>query len=316
MSQINPRRVDLNLLRVFDAIYSERHVTRAAARLSTSQSAVSHSLRNLRHAFKDPLFMRTPGGMTPTALADDLAQRIGSVLSQMDDIFLSSSDFDPQSAEGKITIGMLLTPPPWLITGLCSAIRREAPGLSLSFRLIGPDVVAAALDDRSMQIIIGTPDSVFDRRRFAYELLFKDYLACIVDRNHPAATEKTLDFETYARLPHIVMATGAFIRTWIDEVLAEHNLSRTIRIMVPNPSQIGDLLADSDMVSTIMPSLILPDPRLVALAPPFGAVAVEIGQFWHGRDEGKAQSIWLRSLLLKVCRSALPPERSAPGAAD
>ncbi|MHB8287300.1 MAG: LysR family transcriptional regulator [Caulobacteraceae bacterium] len=313
MTHINPRRVDLNLLRVFDAIYSERHVTRAAARLATSQSAVSHSLRNLRHAFKDPLFMRTPGGMTPTALADELAQRIGSVLGEMDDIFAASSDFDPQSAEGKITIGLLLTPPPWLLPRLCAAVRREAPGLSIAFRMIAPEQVAAALDDRSMQIIVGTPDNVFDRRRFSYEPLFKDQLACIVDRKH-AAAGTVLDFETYAALPHIVMATGAFVRTWIDEVLAEHGLSRTIRIMVPNPTEIGNLLADSDMVSTIIPSLILPDPRLVALTPPFGAVAVEIGQFWHGRDDGAAQSLWLRSHLLEICSQALgamPPPSGA-----
>jgi hypothetical protein len=55
MSHIDLRRVDLNLLVVFDTLMAEKHVGRAAQRLSVSQSAVSHALGRLRELFDDPL---------------------------------------------------------------------------------------------------------------------------------------------------------------------------------------------------------------------------------------------------------------------
>src|SRR4051794_41940829 len=73
MAAMDPERLDLNLLRVLEALLAERHVTRAAARLGLTQSAVSNALRRLRAAFGDELFQRTPAGMEPTALARELA---------------------------------------------------------------------------------------------------------------------------------------------------------------------------------------------------------------------------------------------------
>ena len=66
-------RLDLNLLRVLEALHEERHVTRAATRLGLTQSAASNALRRLRATFQDDLFQRTPAGMEPTALARELA---------------------------------------------------------------------------------------------------------------------------------------------------------------------------------------------------------------------------------------------------
>ncbi|MDB5314480.1 MAG: LysR family transcriptional regulator, partial [Rhodospirillales bacterium] len=65
----DPEKLDLNLLRVFDAVARERHVTRASQRLNLSQSAVSNALSRLRAALGDELFLRRPGGVEPTALA-------------------------------------------------------------------------------------------------------------------------------------------------------------------------------------------------------------------------------------------------------
>ena len=49
-------RLDLNLLHVFDTIYREGSLTRAAKSLHLTQPAVSHSLSRLRDHFDDPLF--------------------------------------------------------------------------------------------------------------------------------------------------------------------------------------------------------------------------------------------------------------------
>ena len=67
------RTVDLNLLKAFDALMTERAVTRAASRIRLSQPAMSHALARLRLLFGDPLFVRHASGMEPTARAQEIA---------------------------------------------------------------------------------------------------------------------------------------------------------------------------------------------------------------------------------------------------
>jgi hypothetical protein len=62
-------RMDLNLLKVFDAIYEDRNLVLAGRRLNLTQSAVSHALARLRELVGDELFMRTGKGMVPTGCA-------------------------------------------------------------------------------------------------------------------------------------------------------------------------------------------------------------------------------------------------------
>ena len=87
--------LDLNLLRVFDAVARERHVTRAAERLNLSQPAVSNALARLRHALGDELFLRRPGGVEPTALALSLAQPVAEALDLIAEAIGSQAPFDP-----------------------------------------------------------------------------------------------------------------------------------------------------------------------------------------------------------------------------
>src|SRR5260370_5021510 len=75
--------IDLNLLRIFDILYDERNVTRAAARLFLTQSAVSHALARLREVLGDPLFMRIPSGLQPTERAHQLAPRLRVALAEI-----------------------------------------------------------------------------------------------------------------------------------------------------------------------------------------------------------------------------------------
>src|SRR5476649_559075 len=94
MPDINFPSLDLNLLRLFDALAEERSVTRAGARLGLTQSAVSHALSRLRHALQDELFVRGPDGMRPTARAQEIAPMLRQGLEQLH-AALAPADFTP-----------------------------------------------------------------------------------------------------------------------------------------------------------------------------------------------------------------------------
>src|ERR1044072_1482793 len=95
--------IDLNLLRIFDALMEEQNVTRAGARLGLTQSAVSHALSRLRHHFGDPLFVRRPDGMAPTARAFEIGPGVHAALAQLQPAILPSQ-FEPAAADNRFTI--------------------------------------------------------------------------------------------------------------------------------------------------------------------------------------------------------------------
>ncbi len=111
--------LDLNLLKAFDALYAERHVTRAGQRMRLSQSPMSGALTRLREVFDDEWFVRSPTGMQPTPRADDLAGPISSSLHFMRSV-LQGDGFDSAAADHIVTIAMtdyaafVLLPPPLL----------------------------------------------------------------------------------------------------------------------------------------------------------------------------------------------------------
>src|SRR5688572_8074104 len=104
LNEIDLARVDLNLLVVFDAVFTQQHVATAASRLHVSPSAVSHGLRRLRSLFEDPLFLKAPRGVTPTARAVELAPSIAEILTRVKGVVGSGSAFEPTTSTRRFTL--------------------------------------------------------------------------------------------------------------------------------------------------------------------------------------------------------------------
>src|SRR5690349_3050479 len=106
LNQIDLSRIDLNLLVLFESVLREANVGRAAAALNLSPSAVSHGLGRLRRMMNDPLFLRTPRGVVPTARAQDLAPRIAEVLQQIRSMLAAAEPFDPATSARRFRLGV------------------------------------------------------------------------------------------------------------------------------------------------------------------------------------------------------------------
>jgi DNA-binding transcriptional LysR family regulator len=84
-------RIDLNLLVLFQVVLDERHVGRAAGRLNLTPSAVSHGLGRLRKLLNNPLFLRTPKGVVPTARALTLREPVAEILARVQNVLGSAA---------------------------------------------------------------------------------------------------------------------------------------------------------------------------------------------------------------------------------
>ena len=152
MNEIDLRRADLNLLVVFQVLLSERHVGRAASRLHLTQSAVSHALRRLRDLFGEPLFIRHPKGVEPTARALALAPAIADILHRAQ-LVLASPGFDPTAARS-FTIATIDLTVTTILLPLIEHLRRAAPAIDIRILPLDRQHVVAAFDRQEIDVAI------------------------------------------------------------------------------------------------------------------------------------------------------------------
>ena len=129
MNKIDLRRFDLNLLVVFEVLLVERSVTRAAERLSRTQSAISHALSRLRVQLGDPVLVKGGKFMQPTPFALDFLEEVRPILARIQRALSPRHSFDPASSR---RIFRLCAPDfaLMLFTHLHARLRVEAPSVA------------------------------------------------------------------------------------------------------------------------------------------------------------------------------------------
>src|SRR4051794_28081820 len=201
MQNVHYSHLDLNLLRVFEALMEERSATRAGAQLGLTQSAISHALNRLRYVLKDELFVRGPDGMQPTERAAEIAPRLRQGLLQLQ-LALAPSEFVPERTDRRFTIACTEYAGAVIIPALIARLRQEAPHASLSV-LPSNQGVAEILRCGRADLAIGSfrrfPDW-FESER----LLLEDRVWAL-SADHPAAAGE-LTIERLAEVPHLVVA--------------------------------------------------------------------------------------------------------------
>ncbi|HEX9100767.1 MAG TPA: LysR family transcriptional regulator, partial [Polyangia bacterium] len=125
-------QLDLNLFRVFDVVYRERHLGRAAATLAVTQSAVSHALARLRDQLGDPLFVRRGRVLVPSSLAVQLAPQVREALGGLARALHGRRAFDPRRDLERLTIGLPAEVEPILLPGLFAHLEAAAPDVTLT----------------------------------------------------------------------------------------------------------------------------------------------------------------------------------------
>ncbi len=166
----NLSRLDLNLLVAFDALLTERSVTRAAARIGLGQSAMSHNLARLRTLFGDELLTRGAEGMRPTPRALALADPVRVTLSQIQAAVLQREAFDPSTADRTFRIGLADSIEVAVIPSLLARLSAVAPAVSLRLRPIDRITILEELDTGKLDLGIGVFDQgqIHHKRRALY----------------------------------------------------------------------------------------------------------------------------------------------------
>ncbi len=211
--------VDLNLLRVFDAIYGTRNVSRAAERLGLTQPAASQGLTRLRLLLGDALFVRAPGGVAPTPRADRLAVAVQQALGTLEQALGEASQFDPAQSHKTFRLHLSDIGEARFLPRLMAVLHEQAPGIRLESSPLPHADVATALDAGRIDFALGFLPSVADTQRAK---LLTDRYIVLLRAGHPVFSRCT---------PGLPATPLAFAALSVLDYVAVRSHSETLRIL-------------------------------------------------------------------------------------
>ncbi|MBD8495405.1 LysR family transcriptional regulator [Pseudomonas syringae] len=303
MNRNDLRRVDLNLLVIFEALMFERNLTRVAEKLFIGQPAVSAALGRLRDLFDDPLLLRNGRAMEPTARALDILKEIRPALDTISGAVSRAKDFDPASSTEVFRIGLSDDAEFGLLPLLLARLQAEAPGVIIVIRRANYLLLPALL--ASGEISVGVSWTV-ELPANAKRKKLRD-IPCKVIRGDDRPGSLSLD--EYCARPHAMVSFSGDLSGNIDLDLARVGRSRKVVLAVPQFNGLRALLAGSEMIATVpdyAACALVDGTRLRAEDPPFAIVPAELSMVWSGVHDNDPAERWLRGMIHEYMSATLP----------
>jgi DNA-binding transcriptional LysR family regulator len=293
----NLSRLDLNLLVAFDALLTERSVTRAATRVGLGQSAMSHNLARLRSLFGDELLTRGADGMRPTPRALALADPVRVTLAQIQSTVLQREAFEPATADRVFRIGLADSIEVAVIPGLIERLQSTAPGVSLRLRSTNRMSILEELDTGNLDLGIG----VFNEGQTHHKRrqLYTDSFLCLFSPEQLHLTPP-ISLQDYLRWPHVLTSLADDAHGAVDEALAKRKLSRSIVMTTPGFLAVPFIVRRAQVITT-MPSRLaryFSETFGLATSPvPVDLPSFTISLLWHASFDQDPGHVWLRQTV-------------------
>lgn len=306
MHPVHLEGLDLNLLVALRALLAERHVTRAAARVGLSQPAMSHALARLRELLGDPLLVRTPSGMRPTARAEAMAGPLDRALEDLSRVLASPAPFEPSRSTRKFRIATSDYIELVLLPRLLARIWSEAPGVDVRVTSHTGDA-GEALAEARVDLAIG-PFGEFgsdEPQGLRLQRILADRFVCVVREDHPVV-KKRLSLDDFVSLPHALVSPRGVTGSVVDTALASLGKKRRVAIEIPHFLVAPHVVRETDVVLTLaqrVAQALTPLLGLRQVAPPLELPGFSMSMVWHDRQHDDPAHTWLRRMIAAVAKA-------------
>ena len=291
--------IDLNLLRLFDAVYRTGNVSRAAELLDLTQPAASQGLSRLRTLVADPLFMRTARGMQPTPKAQRLSVPVRQALATLEQALGETAGFEPAHSERTFRIHMSDIGESRFLPELMVALRERAPGVRVETRPLPRDQVTEALDAGRIDFAFGFLPSVKDTQRVK---LLEDRYIVLLREGHPFTRKRRTGPALLAALRELEFVA---VRSHADtlRIVQQVQLEDRLRLVTEHFLVLPAIVMATDLAAVM--------PRNIARGFEGGYAIVEpafpdrdfvVSLHWSRRFEADPGNRWLRGLIEELFR--------------
>ncbi len=290
------RRLDLNLLPVFDAVFRHGSVRLAAIELNLSTSALSHALSRLRDFFKDPLFYREGHKMCPSVYACQLAPYIAETLTGLNRHLSPVQPFDPLTSDDCFRIAVTDYTAFCVFPGLMNALTNTAPKLSFELCHLphNPALIELLAGEIDMALSFSEPDGMHHPDLEETDLFSDEFIVIANTRR------SSLNLENYLAAGHLVVTPWNEKQGLLDSHLARMGLKRRIAIRTPSMLSAPFIIAESELLMAI-PSFVASkikqaaDVNLFKL--PFPAPRFTVKIYSHKRSGKREPTEWIKTMM-------------------
>lgn len=306
MNQLN-----WNLLKALYALLTCANVTRAAAQMHLTQSAMSRNLALLRTHLGDPLLVREGSRYLLTDRARQILPRLQGLMGDIEAI-LSQERFDPAECSRSFVIASSDYVAQYIFPGIVDSVRQAAPGVRLHYRMMEPhmlenlgtlpvDIVATLVPD--------PPENLYGTH------MGSDHPVCVMADDHPlAGGEVTLD--SLLGYPHLRVTGGGDKDSFLDRWLAKHECRREVAVTVPFFSSAFSILSRSRMLLTIPLHIAVNARRHFPIT--YSALPVPVPReqyyiLWHAIHHNDPAHRWLREQIAPILIDSMYSPGADPG---
>lgn len=300
-------RTDLNLFVVFEAIYSQGGVTRAAETLNLTQPTISHALARLRDRVGDPLFVRYGQKLQPTPVAHKMIAPVREALRLFESTLGELDGFDPASAQMNFSVGMRSLMENTFFMPLVLLLQEHAPGVTVASsqyerRALESDLLSGAMN-AAIDVFLPLPEQVKRKHMVSAPSVV------VARRGHPIVTGE-LALDDYVGLQHIVVTSRAEGAGPEDVALSREGRSRHITVRCQQINTAMRLVSASDLVLTMAENFakranIWFDNQIVPA--PFSSPRVDTYLYWHENMEADPSNRWFRRMIEMTIAETIPP---------
>lgn len=294
--------IDLNLLRLFDAVYRARNVSRAAEMLDLTQPAASQGLTRLRTLVNDPLFMRTGGGVQPTPKAKRLAEPVRQALAMLEQALGESAGFDPGTANRKFHLHMSDIGEGRFLPELMVALRERAPGVRIETLPLARDRITESLDSGQVDFAFGFLPMVKDTERVK---LLDDRYVVLLRHGHPFTRKRRTGKALLSALRELEFVA---VRAHSDtlRIVQQLQLEDRLRLVTEHFMVLPSIVKATDLAAVM--------PRNIARGFAGGYAIVEpdfphrdftVSLHWSRRYEADGGNRWFKALVEDLFASGL-----------
>ena len=296
---MNLRTIDLNLLPVLEAIYTERSLTRASESLHITQPAVSNALARLRVHFEDPLFVREGRGVKPTAMADALMPAVRDALDRLRAGLEPRSNFEPSRSTRVFNISARDAGSFMIAPGLARRLEAAAPGIRIAWSQVQRGAISTELASGRLDLAIDVPGlRGADLERLT--LLVTPY-ACVMAPDHPEA-EADLTMERFIGLRHVVVSSRREGRSYVEEIAraAGHRITPVMRL--PHYMPALEIVRTTHLALTA-PLPLAQGSGLAVLTLPDAFTPLDSVLYWRRENAEDPALAWLRDIIREIAVS-------------
>lgn len=293
--------INLNLLRSLQVLLEECHVSRAAARLNITQSAVSRQLAQLRELCDDPLLVRNGNQLIATPRALTLLQRVNQILGQADELF-NDAPFSPKNWQREFVFASSDYVAQFVVPQIITLLDQQAPQVDFSYRLWQQDYLQKI---QAMNIDLASTMLPEPPAHLSSILLGQDHSVCVMRTEHPLTKLSDWQGEDLVAFPHLKVTGGGDKDSHVDIALQQIGLQRRVAVKVPFFSTAVKVIEETDLL-TVVPEHIAhnltKDASLTFRPLPFDTASHQYWLMWHPKyDHDKAHE-WMREQVLQIMR--------------